>query len=116
MVSPAIQAFPKVPRRGLRTSGQQAAGTGSLDTLGIPLWLLLAREGGPEPATGPASGVTYKHTGPLPPSAGEPALHTLPAGHTRHRQGAWPRVSGKRGGTGMQWGCTGHSSPGPDSD
>lgn len=44
MGSPAALAFPEVPRRGLRTIGQQAAGEGSLDTQGSPCWLLLAPE------------------------------------------------------------------------
>lgn len=58
MGSPAAPAFPEVPRRGLRTIGQRAAGKGSLDTQGSPCWPQRRR---PEPTTGPASGVTYKH-------------------------------------------------------
>lgn len=44
MGSPAAPAFPEVPRRGLRTVGQRAAGEGSLDTQGSPCWLPLAPE------------------------------------------------------------------------
>lgn len=59
---PAALEFPEIPRRGLRTTGQRAAGVGSLDARGTPppgsRW---PKRRGPKPATGPASGVTYRH-------------------------------------------------------
>lgn len=61
MGSPAAPAFPEVPTRGLRTIGQRQLARAAWTPGEVPAGSRWPQRRGPEPATGPASGVTYKH-------------------------------------------------------
>lgn len=113
---PAALEFPEIPRRGLRTTGQRAAGVGSLDARGTPP-PAPAGPRGEAPSQPPAQHpVSLTDTGRLPLWAGEPALPAQPPGHTRHGQGAWPRLGVRWDGTSTHWESPGDPSPGPNAD
>lgn len=118
----AAEAFPEVPRRGLRTIRQQAAGVGRLDIRGLPAGSFWPKRRSPEPATGPASGVAYKHRASATLS-GSSALPAQPLGRPVHCAVSGPgRVPGKPGagggypGSQGEGGHTQEACPGSNAD
>lgn len=114
----AAEAFPEVPRRGLRTIRQQAAGVGCLDIRRLPAGSCWPKRRGPEPATSPASGVTYKHrasatlSGRASPARPAPRPHCALSGCLA--QVGWETGKNRQGGGGGAG--TGEASPGTNAD
>lgn len=113
MGPPATEAFPRSPgEAGGQPDSRQLVWTAW--TPGeLPAGSCWPRRRSPEPATGPASGVTYKHrmTATLGGRASLPNPHATPGS-----RGAWPLLGGGWSKTSTHWDSSRAPSPGPNAN